>query len=72
MKENKRNTKITWEILGRHQPENTSSKGCSLCLNEQPKIALHRNNNMLNRRTEILNKCRHKSNDPLISYNSKD
>ena len=53
IKDNKRSANITWEILGRHQAYNTSSKRCSLCLNEKLKIALHRNNNMLNRRTEI-------------------
>ena len=35
-------------------------------------IALHRNNNILNKRTEILDKCRHKSKYALMSYESKD
>ena len=60
-KERKRSANITWEILGRHQAYNTSSKRCSLCLNEKLKIALHGNNNMLNRQTEILSKCRYKN-----------
>ena len=68
IKDNKHNANITWEILGRHQAYNTSSKRCSLCLNEKLKIALHRDNNMLKRRTEILNKCRHKNKNLLISY----
>ena len=72
MKDNKHNVNITWEILGRHLAYNTSSKRCSLCLNEKLKIVLHRDNNMLNRRTEILNKCRHKNKYALISYDSKD
>ena len=72
IKDNKHNANITWEILGRHQAYNTSSKRCSLCLNEKLKIVLHRDNNMLNRRTEILNKCRHKNKYALISYDSKD
>ena len=70
-KDNKRRANITWEILGRHQACNTSSKKCSLCLNEELKIALYRNNNMLQRRTEILRKCRHKNKYALISYDSK-
>ena len=42
-----------WEVLlGRHRAYNTSNKRCSLCLNEKLKIALNRNNNMLNRRTK--------------------
>ena len=72
IKENKRSTNITWEMLGRHQAYHTSSKRCSLCLNENLKIALHRDNNMLNRQTEILSKCRHKNKYALISHDSKD
>ena len=74
IKDNKRSVNTTWEILGRHQAYNTSrsSNRCLLCLNEKLKIALHRNNNMLNRRTKKLNKCRHKNKYALISYNSKD
>ena len=60
IKDNKQKANIIWEILGRHQAYNTNSKKCSLCLNEKLKIALHRNNNMLNGQIEILNKCRHK------------
>ena len=41
-----------------------------LSLNEKLKIVLHRNNNMLNRRTEIINKYRPKY--ALISYDNKD
>ena len=72
IKDNERSTNITWEILGRHQAYNTSSKRCSLCLNKKLKIALHRNNNVLNRRTEILSKCRHKNKYSLISHGCKD
>ena len=72
IKDDKHNANIKWEILGRHQAYNTSSKRCSLCLNEKLKIVLHRDNNMLNRRTEILNKCRHKNKYALISCDSKD
>ena len=69
IKDNKHNANITWEILDRHQALNTR---CSLCLNEKLIIALHRDNSMLNRRTEILNKSRHKNKYALISYDSKD
>ena len=50
----------------------TSSKRCSLCWNEKLKIALHRYKNMVKKRTEILNKCRHKNKYALTSYDSKD
>ena len=61
IKDNKYSANITWDILGRHQAYNTSSKICSPCLNGKLKTALHRNNNMVNKQTEILNKCRHKN-----------
>ena len=68
IKDNKRSANITWEILGRHQAYNTSSKRCSLCLNEKLKIPLQRNNNKLNERTKVLNKCRHKNKYALLLY----
>ena len=72
IKHNKRSAKIACEILGRREAYNRSSKRCSLYLKEKQKIVLHRNNTMLNKRTEILNKCRHKNKYALISYDSKD
>ena len=41
-------------------------------LNEKLKTELHRNNNIPNKQTEILNKCQHKNSDVLISYYTKD
>ena len=72
IKNNKRSANMSWDILGRQLAYNTSSKRYSLCLDEKLKTALHRNNNMLNRRTEILSNCRHKNKYALISYDSKD
>ena len=72
IKYNKHNANITWEILDRHNAYNTSSKRCSLCLNDKLQIALYRNNNMLNRRTEIINNCRRKNKCALMSFDSKD
>ena len=70
--DNNRNTNTTWKILRRHQAYNTSTKRCSLCLNEKLKLALHRTNTMLNKQTEILNKCRHRNKYAMISHDSKD
>ena len=54
------NPKCTWHYNSLHT------------INEKLKIALHRNNNMLNRRTKILSKYRHKNKYALISYDGKD
>ena len=71
-KDNKRSANIISEILGRHQALNISSKRCLLYLNEKLKIALHRYNNMLNRRTEILNKNKNKNKYALTLYDAKN
>ena len=61
IKDNNYSANVTWEILGRHQAYNTSSKRCSICLNEKLKIAMYRKKNMLNKWTKILNKRKHRN-----------
>ena len=64
---------ISWEILGTHKSYNQSSKRCFLCLNEKLAIALHRDGlNMLNKRSEVISKCRHRNKYILDNYDSKD
>ena len=52
---------ISWEILGTHKSYNQSFKRCLLCLNEKLAIALHKDDNMLNKKSEIISKCRHRN-----------
>ena len=63
---------VSWEILGTHKSYNQSSKRCLLCLNEKLAIALHKDDNMLNKRSEIISKCKHRNKYMLASYDSKD
>ena len=63
---------ISWEILGTHKSYNQNSKRCLLCLNEKLAIALHKDDNMLNKRSEIISKCKHRNKYMLASYDSKD
>ena len=51
---------------------NQSSKRCLLCLNEKLAIALHGDDNMLNIRSEVISKCRHRNKYMLANYDSKD
>ena len=44
---------VSWEILGTRKSNNESSKRC---LNEKLAIALHKDDNMLNKRSEIISK----------------
>ena len=63
MKDLKKNATVESKILGRHQPYNVVTKQCNLCLNKQLRIALHKgDDNMLNKRTEVLSECRYKIN----------
>ena len=49
------------EILGTHKSYNKSSKRCLLCLNEKLAIALFKDDNMLNKISEVISKYRHLS-----------
>ena len=63
--------RISWEVLGTHESYNQSSKWCLLCLIEKLAITLHKDDNMLNKRSDVISKCRHKNKYMLASYNSK-
>ena len=70
VKEQNKNADISWEILGICQLYNTSSKRYMLCLNENLPITLLKEH--LNKRTEIISKCRHSIKCNLGNYDSKD
>ena len=72
IKASKEEPVLVWKILGQYQPYNVNTKRCLLCLNEKLQIAIYRGNNMLNKRTEITNKCRHRNKYSLASYDSID
>ena len=63
---------ISWEILEIHKSYNQSSKRCLLCFNEKLAIALHKDDNILNKRSEVISKCRHGNKYMLANYDSKD
>ena len=52
---------IKWRIISQHPPYNPSSKRCQLCLNEKLEILDHDGSNLLNKRSEIISKCRHQT-----------
>ena len=67
-----KNSSKSWEILGTHKSYNQSSKRWLLCLNEKLAIALHKDDNILNKRSAIISKCRHRNKYMLASYDNKD
>ena len=70
MKAWKEEPALVWKILGQYQQHNVNTKRCLLCLNQKLQIAIYRGNNMLNKRTEIISKCRHRNKYTLASYDS--
>ena len=51
---------------------NLNSKRCLLCLNEKYKIATYRGDNILTKRTEIINTCRHWNKYKLANCDTTD
>ncbi|KXJ26852.1 Nose resistant to fluoxetine protein 6 [Exaiptasia diaphana] len=48
-------------IISRARPYNNKSKRCDLCLTEKLMIIKHSNDNILNKRSELISKCRHEN-----------
>ena len=63
---------ITWRIIRKCLPYNYNSRKCDLCLNEKLEIALYKGQNLLNKKTELICKCRHQNKFMLLRHDSKD
>ena len=61
LKDNSINFNIKWSIISRASPYNNSSKRCDLCLTEKLMIIKSTSNNLLNKRSELISKCRHEN-----------
>ena len=72
VKEQNKTVDISWDILGIHQSYNTSTKRCTLCLNEKLAIAVSKEDSILSKRTKIIRKCRHSIKYDLVNYDTKD
>ena len=53
--------KISWIIFRRLPPSNPESKWWCLCLNEEVEIAMHKEDNLLNRQCEVISECCHQN-----------
>ena len=62
MKDKKENVKIEWEILKKCYKYKSGSKRCDVCLSEKLEILKGKRagERMLNKRSELMNKCRHR------------
>jgi len=52
---------IKWSIISRARAYSNISKRCDLCLTEKLKIITANHNQLLNKRSELISKCRHEN-----------
>ena len=55
------NSKVTWAVKNQFSAYSPQSKRCALYLNEKLKILEDRENNLLNKKYEVISKCCHQS-----------
>ena len=64
--------KVKWEIVKTCVSYNPQTKRCLLCLTEKLEIAAYKEHNLLNKRDEIVSRCRHQLKYALARYDTKD
>ena len=52
---------LKWKLMGRARSYNPEAKRCNLCTAEKTAIMYYTEDNMVNTRSEIMNKCRHRN-----------
>ena len=72
IKRNHFTPKVTWRIIRKCAPFNTTKRKCYLYLNEKLEIASYKGENLLNKNSELINKCRHQNKFNLLWHDSKD
>ena len=71
IKERKANYNIKWSVIKQYPAYNQNNKRCMLCLNEKLAILEHEGENLLNKRSEIISKCRHQNKYKLSNLTSR-
>ena len=68
------NPNITWAVKKQFRAYNPQSKRYSLCLNEKLEISEDKENNLLNKKSEVISKCHHQDrrSKTLTSHRNKD
>ena len=59
---------IMWKIIEKATPYNNISKRCNLCLTEKYHIITFNDKCLLNKRTELISKCRHENKFYIKNY----
>ena len=68
LKEANKDFDIKWKILKSVPSYNKETKKCQLCLVEKTMILYANKKTLLNKRSEIMNKCRHRAKFKLSKY----
>ena len=63
--------KVSWSIVRECPPYSLSKRKCYLCLNEKLEINSYKVNNLLNKRSELINKCRHLNKHMLLRHDTR-
>ena len=58
--------KVTLRIIRRCTAFNTTKRKCYLCLNEKLEIASYKGDNLMNKKSELISKCRHTKTNSLF------
>ena len=59
---------IQWRIIAKARSYSPESKRCGLCTTEKAKILFYPDSNLINKRSEIMGKCRHRAKHKLNSF----
>ena len=57
---------IKWRVIKQYPSYKQNTKRCQLCLNEKLAIIDHEGKELLNKRSEIISKCRHRNKHKLL------
>ena len=71
LKDNKKNYTINWSTITSASPYNNKSKRCNLCLAKKLHIIKADKINLLNKKSELISKCRHENKFYLKSFNNR-
>ena len=71
LKDHSLDNNLSWEIHKKASPYQCGSKRCDLCLSEKVSIICADPDTLLNKRTELISKCRYRNKFLLAKVNSR-
>ena len=71
LKRKSQNFKIKWSVQHHSKPYSPENKRCNLCLTEKLSILSADKQRLLNKRSELISKCRHENKFYLCNFSEK-